>query len=402
MSGPLSGVRIIDMTSNFMGPYATLLLADMGADVIKVESPVGDTTRGVGPRRHVGMSAIFLHLNRNKRSIVIDLKDPEGLATLRRLIPGADAVVYSLRPQAMRKLGLSYEQMSEVNPSIVYTGAFGFGQKGPYADRPAYDDLIQAGVGMPVLQSRRQGEPQYMASAVADRVVGMALSNATLAALLEREHSGLGQEVQVPMLETFAHFIQGDHLYGHTFVPSQGRAGYERMMNPARRPYPTKDGYITIMAYSDKHWHSFFELAGRPDMAEDPRFKDIAGRTENIGLLYEFMGSFFADMTTSEAVGMLNRADIPGIEVSDPDRIWENEHFAAVDFFPEIDHPTEGRLRSIGIPHAWSRTEPDIRLHAPLLGENTAEVLKENGFTESEIDRLLDMGAVRCPAQAEP
>lgn len=224
MTGPLDGVRILDLTSNFMGPFGSLLLADMGADVVKIESPAGDTTRGVGPCRNPGMSAIFLHLNRNKRSVVLDLKKPAGNAALKRMVGSADVLLYSLRPKAMAKLGLSFADVHALNPRVIYCGTFGFGQNGPYADRPAYDDLIQAAVGMPVLQSRKQGPPSYVATAIADRVVGMAAANAVAMALFRRERTGRGQEVQVPMFETFAQFAMGDHLYGHTFIPSDRKS----------------------------------------------------------------------------------------------------------------------------------------------------------------------------------
>lgn len=398
MPGPLDGVRILDLTSNFMGPYASLLLADMGADVAKVEAPAGDTTRGIGPSRHPGMGPIFLHLNRNKRSIVIDLKSAEGAAALRRMVEQADVLLYSLRPSAMARLGLSYDDLRELNPRIIYCGAFGFGQNGPYAARPAYDDLIQAAVGMPVLQSRKSGPPQYVASAVADRIVGMALSNAVTTALYERERSGEGQEIQVPMFETFAHFVMGDHLYGHTFVPSIGESGYTRMMNPDRRPYRTLDGYLGVNVYIDKHWHTFFELSGHPEMSDDPRFKDIAGRTENIGLLYQFLSDTFATRTTAEWLGLLVERDIPAIEMNTPESLLEDRHMAEIGFFVEEEHPSEGLLRSLGIPQTWSRTSPEIRLPAPRLGENTAEVLADYGFSSAEIDVLLASRSVRKAA----
>jgi crotonobetainyl-CoA:carnitine CoA-transferase CaiB-like acyl-CoA transferase len=398
MAGPLTGVKVLDLTSNFMGPYASLLLADMGADVVKVEAPAGDTTRGIGPRRNAGMGAIFLHLNRNKRSIAIDLKRDDAAAAMRRMVEQADVLMYSLRPQAMAKLGLSYEDLREVNPRLIYCGAFGFGQGGPYAARPAYDDLIQAAVGMPVLQSRKQGAPQYVATAIADRVVGMALANAVSMALYERERSGMGQEVQVPMFETFAHFAMGDHLYGHTFIPSIGESGYARMMNPDRRPYETQDGYVGVNVYTDKHWHRFFEISGHPEMSGDPRFRDIEGRTHNIALLYDFLAQVFATKTTAEWLDLLTEGDIPAIEMHTPETLLDDAHMRAVGFFVEEEHPTEGLLRSLGIAQTWSRTAPELRHPAPPLGANSAEVLAEYGFTAPEIDALVSSGSVRVLA----
>jgi formyl-CoA transferase len=394
MPGPLDGVRILDLTSNFMGPYASLLLADMGADVSKIESPEGDTTRGIGPCRNRGMGPIFLHLNRNKRSLVLDLKSVGGNAALKRMIRGADVLMYSLRPKAMARLGLSYEVSREINPGIIYCGMYGFGQNGPYADRPAYDDLIQAAVGMPVLQSRKAGPPEYVATAIADRVVGMAATSAVSMALFRRERSGQGQEVQVPMFETFAHFVMGDHLYGHTFVPAIGDWGYARMMNPDRRPYRTRDGYIGVNVYLDKHWQRFFEVSGHPEMAEDPRFADIHGRTRHIGLLYAFLGQVFETKTTAEWAKLMTEADIPFTEMNTPESLLEDPHMRAVGFFAEEEHPSEGTLRSLGIAQRWSHSSPGLRYPAPRLGEHSVELLAEYGFSESEIDDLTSSGAV--------
>ncbi|MGM7648729.1 CaiB/BaiF CoA transferase family protein [Nocardia sp. JW2] len=397
MTGPLDGVRILDLTSNFMGPFATLLLADMGADVVKIESTAGDTTRGVGPRRNPGMGAIFLHLNRNKRSVVLDLKSADGNAALQRMLASADVLLYSLRPKSMARLGLAYEQVRERNPRLIYCGAFGFGQNGPYADRPAYDDLIQAAVGMPVLQSRKTGEPTYIATAIADRVVGMAAANAITTALYRRERSGHGQEVQVPMFETFAQFAMGDHLYGHTFIPSIGTSGYARMMNSDRRPYRTRDGYLGVNVYNDKHWHRFFALAGKPEMAQDPRFADIGGRTENIGLLYRFLAEVLETKTTAEWVRILAEADIPAIEMNTPETLLDDPHMKDVGFFIEEEHPTEGLLRSLGIPQQWSDDKPELRYPAPRLGENSIQVLSEYGFGDDEIEHLVSTGAAYTP-----
>lgn len=402
MTGPLDGVRILDLTSNFMGPYASLLLADMGADVAKIESRAGDTTRGVGPCRNRGMSAIFLHLNRNKRSVVLDLKSDAGNVALKRMLTSADVLLYSLRPQAMAKLGLSYDEVRAINPTVIYCGAFGFGQNGPYAARPAYDDLIQAAVGMPVLQSRKRGAPDYVATAIADRVVGMATSTAISMALYRRERTGRGQEVQVPMFETFAHFVLGDHLYGYTFDPPIGDWGYARMMNPDRRPYRTTDGYLGVNVYTDKHWHRFFELSGHPEMTVDPRFADIHGRTANIAVLYEFLAEVFATKSTAEWVQILTEADIPVIEMNTPESLLDDPHMKDVGFFIDEDHPTEGTLKSLGIPQQWSESRPELRYPAPRLGEHSTQVLSEYGFGAAEIETMLASGAAYEPDRTTP
>lgn len=393
MTGPLDGVRIVDLTTNVMGPFASMLLADMGADVVKVESSLGDTMRRVGPARHPGMAAGFLHLNRNKRSIVLDLKSDHGLNALKTMLASADVLLHSLRPAAMGRLGLSYAEVKKLNPRIVYCGAFGFGQSGPYADRPAYDDLMQAAVGLPLLQARRTGPPQYVALAVADRVVGMAAANAVTTALYRRSVTGTGQEVQVPMLETFAQFVLGDHLSGHTFDPPIGDWGYERMMNPERRPYATADGYIGINMYIDKHWQTFFRLTGNPEMAQDPRFVDVDARAKNMALLYEYLAVQLATRTTQEWVSELTAADVPVMPLHTPESILRDEHMQAVGFFLHEDHPTEGRIRTMAVPQRWSEDTPQMRYPAPGLGEHTKEVLGEYGLEPDQSaapPRVLD------------
>lgn len=400
MAGPLAGVRVLDLTSNFMGPYASLLLADMGADVCKVEAPEGDTTRGVGPCRNPGMGAIFLHLNRNKRSMVLDLKKPDGLAALKRMLQSADVLIYSLRPKAMAKLGLAYEDVRALNPRIVYCGAFGFGQRGPYVGRPAYDDLIQAGVGLPVAQARRTGPPQYVATAIADRVVGMALSNAVTTALFYREKTGHGQSVSVPMFETFAHFVLGDHLYGQTFDPPIGDWGYVRMMAPERRPFRTRDGYIGVQVYTDRHWRRFFEAIGRPALMQDPRYATISARTENISELYAMLAREFETRTSADWLQLLEQADIPAIRMNTPETVLQDPHMQAVGFFGVQQHPSEGTLRTLGIASEWSESVPELRLPAPRLGEHTQQALAEYGFSSSEVEALLASQAARSERHA--
>ena len=399
MTGPLAGLRILDLTSNFMGPYASLLLADMGADVCKIEPPEGDTTRNVGPGRHPGMGAIFLHLNRNKRSMVLDLKNASGLAALQRMLREADVLLFSLRPQAMARLGLGYEQVRAINPRLVYCGAFGFGQNGPYAARPAYDNLIQAAVGLPMTQARKTGgPPTYVGTAIVDRMVGMATSNAILGALYHRAQTGRGQSVQVPMFETFAHFVLGDHLYGHSFEPPIGDWGYARMMSAERRPYETLDGYIGVNIYNDRHWQRFFLAVDRPDMAEDPRYGTIFGRTENIAYLYQFLADTFKTRSTAEWLRILTEADIPIIEMNTPETLLQDPHMQAVNFFQMQQHPSEGLLRMLGIPQRWSESAPEQRYPAPRLGEHTVQLLTEYGLAPEQARHLVQAGgAMQAP-----
>ena len=396
MTGPLAGVRIADMTMNVLGPYASQLLGDMGADVIKIEPPEGDTLRGIGPCRHPGMGPYFLHLNRNKRSVALDLKTGGGREVLDRILATSDVLMYSFRPKAMARLGLSYADVSATCPKIVYCGAFGFGQNGPYADRPAYDDLIQAAMGLAVLQARGIDEPTYVATAIADRVVGMALSSAVGMALYHREKTGRGQAIEIPMFETMTQFVMGDHLYGRTFEPPLGPAGYTRMLNPERRPYRTSDGYLGVLVYNDKHWRRFFQRLGRTDMADDPRYTSIAGRTENIVFLYRFLAETFLTRSTAEWVSLLAEADIPAAALVTPDELVDDPHMRAIDFFKVVEHPSEGPIRVMGVPQTWSESQPAITRHAPRIGEHTVEILKELDFDESAIDGLLSAGVARA------
>jgi formyl-CoA transferase len=390
MSGPLTGVRVIDMTMNVMGPYASQILGDMGADICKIEPPEGDTLRGIGPARHKGMGPYFLNLNRNKRSLVLDLKTPAARAALARMLRQADVLLYSFRPQAMQRLGVAYEDVAALNPGIVYCGAFGYGQTGPYAALPAYDDLIQAAIGLPVLQGR-DGAPSYVATAIADRVVGMMAASSVGFALYHRAGTGAGQSIEVPMFETMAEFVMGDHLYGATFEPPVTPPEYVRMRE--RRLYRTEDGFIGVLVYNDKHWRRFFALAGRPEMADDPRYASINRRTQHIAFLYDFLAETFAKGTTEEWLRRLGEADIPAMRLTAPGELMADPHMAAVGFFDTVDHPSEGRIRQMAIPQRWSGTQPRIRRHAPRLGEHTAELLGEYGFAAGEIERLLAEGA---------
>lgn len=397
MAGPLQGVRVIDLTAVLMGPYASQILGDLGADVIKVESPLGDTTRQIGPQPGEGMGPIFLHINRNKRSIVLDLKQPEGMAALKRLIVDADVLMYNLRPKTMAKLGLGYEAVAEVNPKIIYVGAFGFDQRGPYAHKPAYDDLIQGAVGVPTLQARASGaEPRYVPANIADRTVALRMANAICAALFCRERNGVGQAIEIPMFETVVEYVAGDHLAGLTYDPNLGRSGYSRLMARERKPYATKDGYICAVVYNNKHWQNFLQLVGRSDLfTDDPRFASMASRTQYINEVYGFLAEQLATRTTAEWVELLEQADIPVMPLNSIDSLEENPQLKAIGFFGEMDHPTVGKIRTMGIPERWSHTKPEIVRHAPEHGEHTEEVLRELGYARAEIDALLKAGACR-------
>ena len=389
MSGPLSGVRVVDVSMNVMGPFASQILGDMGADIWKIEPPEGDTLRGVGPGRNPKMGPYYLNLNRNKRSIVLDLKRAEAGPVMRRMLERADVVFYSLRPKAMQRLGLAYADVRAINPRIIYCGAFGYGQNGPYADKPAYDDLMQGAIGLAVLQAPRGEPPRYVVSAIADRVVGMAAASAIGMALYHREKTGQGQAIDVPMFETMIQFVMGDHLYGRTFEPPTGEFGYPRLLDPHRKPYPTKDGYVSVLVYNDKQWLRFFALAGRPDLAADARYQSMQERTKNIAALYATLNEIFATKTTAEWMRLLEEGDIPSAPLHTPQTLLEDEHVKAVNFFPLQEHPSEGRIRGFGISSRWSESQPEVTRHAPALGEQTTEVLRELAFSQAEIDGLI-------------
>jgi crotonobetainyl-CoA:carnitine CoA-transferase CaiB-like acyl-CoA transferase len=396
MPGPLHGVRVLDLTTVVMGPYATQILADFGAEVVKVEPPEGDIMRYVWPFRSQGMGHIFLNANRNKRGIVLDLKQPAAREACLALARRADVLVYNIRPQAMARLKLGYEDVKAVNPRILYVGAFGYSQRGPYAAKAAYDDLIQGAAGLPWLAREAGAEaPRYTPVIIADRTVGLHVANAVSAALYAREKTGKGQRVDVPMFESLLQSVLGEHLGGYTFEPQLGEAGYRRMLTPYRRPYQTKDGYVCALIYNDKHWRAFFALIGREDMLADARFADAEGRSRNYDAVYGFVAEEMTRQTTAHWLEALERADIPVQRMNSLEDILNDPHLAAIGYFEEIEHPTEGRLRTTQVPSEWSETKPEYRRHAPRLGEHTREVLREAGYTDAEIEAMADSGAAR-------
>jgi crotonobetainyl-CoA:carnitine CoA-transferase CaiB-like acyl-CoA transferase len=396
MPGPLDGVRVLDLTTVVMGPYATQILADLGAEVVKVEPPEGDIMRYAWPFRSKGMGHIFLNANRNKRGIVLDLKKAEGHAACLALARAADVLVYNIRPQAMARLKLGYDEVRAANPRILYVGCFGYSQSGPYAAKAAYDDLIQGAAGLPWLSREASGEsPRYTPVIIADRSVGLHTANAVCAALYAREKTGKGQRVDVPMFESLLQSVLGEHLGGYTFVPQLGEGGYRRMLTRFRRPYETKDGYVCALIYNDKHWKAFFEMVGRPDMVADSRFASAEGRSQNFDAVYSFVADEMARRTTEEWLHALERADIPVQRMNSLEDILRDPHLAAIGYFTPIEHPSEGKLLSMKVPSEWSETQPGYRRHAPRLGEHTREVLKEAGYSDAQIDAMAESGAAR-------
>jgi crotonobetainyl-CoA:carnitine CoA-transferase CaiB-like acyl-CoA transferase len=395
MTGPLAGLRVLDLTTVQMGPWCTRILADYGADVIKVEAPEGDSNRYTGIPRHRGMSGTFQHNARGKRSIAMDLKQPAAREALLRLVPTVEAFVSNIRPQALARLGLDYQAVRQVNASIVYLSMVGYGSGGRYAGRPAYDDLIQAASGVAMLLHRSTGQPRFIPMAAIDRIVGSAAANALLAGLLARTRTGGGQHIEVPMFETMAQFVLAEHMQGHTFDPPTGPAGYPRTLSPHRRPYQTKDGFLAVLPYNDGQWRRFFEAIGKAEVVEsDPRFRDIAARTANIDALYQMIGEELKLRTTDEWLELLQKNDIPCIRPNTLESLLEDPHLAEVGFFRFEEHPSEGRIRTMREPSRWSETEPPTGRFAPRLGQHTREILAEAGYTGTDIDALLIQRAV--------
>jgi crotonobetainyl-CoA:carnitine CoA-transferase CaiB-like acyl-CoA transferase len=397
VSGPLTGVRVVDCTTVVLGPWAAQQLGDLGADVVKIEPPEGDTTRQLGPMRNPDMGAFYLAVNRNKRSMVLDLKQEGARAVLRRLAEKADVLLHNYRPHAARRLGMSYETFRAVNPGIVYVGTYGFRATGPYGDKPAYDDVIQAASGIASLQASLVGEPRYVPTIVADKTSSMTVLAAVLAALYHKARTGEGQEVEVPMLESMAAWVMVEHLYGETFVPPIESVGYKRVLNRYRRPFKTKDGYLAILPYTDQNWRDFFAIVGRPDLLDDPRFKTLGTRLRHIEVLYEEVGKIAESRTNAEWLSALDRHNIPGMTVNSLDGLLRDPHLAATGFWQVVEHPSEGTLRLPGIPATYSKTPAAIRRLPPRLGEHTVEILRETGLTPAEIDTLLTTGAARAP-----
>ena len=399
--GPLAGIRILDITTVLMGPYATQLLGDLGADVIKVEPPEGDIVRRIGPGRSPGMGGMFITGNRSKRSIVLDLKRPAGRDAFLRVAAGSDVLVTNIRPKAMARLGLGYADVAAANPAVVYLALVGYGQDGPYAARPAYDDLIQGASGLAALSAAAgSAEPRYAPVTLADRVVGLHAATAILSALVHRGRTGQGQQVEVPMFETMAGFVLGDHLSGLAFDPPLDAGGYGRLLAPDRRPFETRDGHVCVLIYNDGQWRRFFGLVGRPGMLDDPRFRDHGARTRHVREIYAEVAAILRTRTTAEWLAALEQADIPCAKMNGIEDLLHDPHLAATGFFRTVEHPTEGRIRTMKVPTRWSVTPPEPSREAPRLGEHGPAILAEAGCTPEEIAAWIADGACIKPEEA--
>jgi crotonobetainyl-CoA:carnitine CoA-transferase CaiB-like acyl-CoA transferase len=403
-TGPLAGVRVIDLTSVVLGPYATQMLGDLGADIIKIEAPEGDTTRHTGPRRSADMASLFLGVNRNKRSIVLDLKQAAARDALLRLVDTADVFVHNIRPQKLDRLGLGPQELLARQPRLIYAGIHGWREGGPYSGRPAYDDIIQGLCGVAALMDRLTGEPRYAPTILADKTCGLVSAQAILAALYHRERTGRGQFVEIPMFETMVAFLMVEHLHGRTFAPAEGTAGYSRVLAPWRRPYRTSDGWVCMLAYTDAQWRRFWSEVDKPEMTQDARFVDMAARSRNIDEVYRLAGEELAGRTTAEWIAVFDALEIPAGPVNSLDQVMDDPHLDAIGFFRRMRHPTEGELVVPDVPVQFAQTPAAIDRLPPRLGEHGREILQEIGMAPGEIERLAASGGVVIPSAgvAEP
>ncbi|MDA0703037.1 MAG: CoA transferase [Proteobacteria bacterium] len=389
---PLSGLRILDLTTVIYGPYTTQLLGDFGAEVIKVEAPEGDITRAIGPARSAGMGAVFMGSNRNKRSIVLDLKTEPARDALWRLIDTADAFVHNIRPQKIAGLGFDPDSVLARNPAIVYGALHGYREDGPYGGRPAYDDVIQGQSGIAGSFIPRDGAPMLIPAVIADKTAGVLAASGILAGMVQRLRTGKGVYVETAMFEGLTAYTLVEHQYGAIFVPPESGPGYPRALTRGRRPHPTADGYICVLAYTDAQWRRFWALIGRPELAEDPRFRTMPDRSRNIDELYPLAGEALVQRSTAEWLDVLREAEIPSGPVNRLEDLRGDEHLIATGFFQPFDHPSEGKLEMPGTPYRFDRETLPVRRHQPLLGEHGREVLAEAGLSEAEIDTVLNAG----------
>ncbi len=386
---PLSGIRVLDITTVVYGPYATQMLGDFGADVIKIERPGGDQTRLVGPKRHADMAALYLGLNRNKRSIVLDLKREEARQALWRLIDGADMLVHNMRPRKMASLGFDPDSVLAAKPDIIYGGFHGYREEGPFSGRPAYDDVIQAESGIAGTFTARDGAPVLVPTIVADKTAALLASNGLLAALFQRSRTGKGVYVETAMFEALVGFTLVEHHFGTMFSPPEGPPGYNRVLSRERKPYKTADGYICMLPYTDKQFDRFWALVERPDHAADPRFTTMSERAQHIDELYAIAGGLLAERPSEEWLTLLREAEIPCGPFNRLEDLRDHEQLTGTGFFRPFEHPSEGAMELPDTAYRFDGKPLAVHRHAPGLGEHGREVLREAGYSDAEIDEIL-------------
>ena len=375
--GPLAGIRVVDLTSVVFGPYATQIMADMGADVIKVEPPEGDNTRWISAGPVPGMGGVYVNVNRGKRSVMLNLREEADREVLRKLVATADVFIHSMRGRAIAKLGFSYEEVKALRPDVVYVNCYGYSRRGPEADQPAYDDTIQAECGITHVQKLINGEPGFVGTIMADKVAGLHALYATMMALFHRERTGEGQEVEVTMFEAMASFMLVEHANGRLFDPPLGPANYHRAVERNRRPYKTQDGHVAALVYNDKHWNAFI-AAVQPGW-NSPEFATLELRAQQIGRVYGLLGETFLTRTTQEWLDLLRDLAIPVAPLRSTDELFENEHLNDIGFFEKVASPY-GEVTFPGVPTWFSASPGKVQGPAPGLGENNAEILAELGL----------------------
>lgn len=394
--GPLSGVKVVDLTTVVVGPICTRTLADYGAEVVKVEAPGGDLLRTMAQgSRNPGMSGKFINFNRNKRSIVLDIKKPDGLAALHRLIEKADVFVSNVRPEALARAGLDHESLAQKNPKLIHCSILAFGRGGRYYNRPAYDPIVQSLSGVAGTLERATGEPRFVPMVMSDHTTGLIAAQCIGFALYRREKTGVGEAIDVPMLENMASFVSSEHLGAATFDPPIGPSGDGRLLSPDYRPLPTKDGYITVGPNTNQQAFAFFDAIGRPELKTDPRFDSAFARTNNAAAYFEVRKTGLAQKTTAEWLEIFDKLDVPAARYNTIDDLLTDPHLGDVGFFQPEDHPSEGRIRRSRRANKFSGGERSVETHAPTLGEHTNAILAEAGYGAAEIDALRTSGAVR-------
>jgi crotonobetainyl-CoA:carnitine CoA-transferase CaiB-like acyl-CoA transferase len=393
--GPLDGVRVVDLTSVVVGPICTRMLADQGAEVVKVEPPGGDILRTMAQgSRSASMSGKFINFNRNKRSVCLDLKHPDGLAAMRRLLEGADVFVSNVRPAALERLGLDHAALAPANPRLIHCGILAFGSGGRYCNKPAYDPVIQSLSGVAATFQRATGEPRFVPMVMTDHITGLIAAQCIGFALYRRERTGRGEAIEVPMFENMASFVMSEHMGAATFDPPVGPTGDGRLLSPDYRPLATRDGYITVGPNTDAQAFAFFEAIGRPELRDDPRFSSAGARTANAAAYFRVRAEGLAQRSTAEWLEILGARDIPAARFNTLEDLMEDPHLADSGFFQVEEHPTEGRIRRTAVPNRFGGGMREDELPAPLLGGHTREVLCELGYSAEEVDRLAASGAV--------
>lgn len=397
MTPLLTGIRVVDITTIVLGPFAGQVLADLGAEVIKVEPLEGELSRAIHPQSEAGMSAMFVNNNRNKKSLAVNLKSAEGKEVLRRLIASADVLLHNMRVDAITRLGFGFEAVKALNPRIIYCSAIGFGQDGPYRDRPAFDDVIQAASGLAMLPTHVGGEPAYVPSVVADKVAALYASYGVLAALAARASGKVeAVEVEVPMFESLVGFLLNEHLAAASFSEEAAGAGYHRLFSRNRKPYRTRDGYVAALPYTGEQWRRILVEVGREDVVGQPWFAHAGERSKRVDELYGILAAAVLERTTQDWLDTFERLDIPYSKVNDLDDLLNDPHLAEVGFFAPGGQEGAGSKRALRQPVVFRGPTLEPDQPAPQTGADTAAILADLGFSSAQVEKLEADGAIAC------